>query len=233
MFGVPDFYWELTVREEYWSSDVMCYLRLSDACDILIRGVRLIFRSLGCKHCGILWPHCQSPLWEKNPLRLGPGSLTNDLEENNRNKCDLLSLRVIVEDGHVVTFSLSFFLFLPSSLFLFLFLAPSWCSSIEGPWDVQRGSEDLSFLSRPWWDHNSYSPLFLFFLFGTHLESVITRYRSGNCESVVLNHFAIKAFCTLDPVIVPQSAKCFNSKMVKHCALTNVNSDRGFESRPG
>jgi hypothetical protein len=33
-----------------------------------------------------------------------------------------------------------------------------------------------------------------------------------------------------DPVIVPQSAKCFNSKMVKHCALTNVNSDRGFES---
>jgi hypothetical protein len=38
---------------------------------------------------------------------------------------------------------------------------------------------------------------------------------------------------TFDPVIVPQSAKCLNSKMVKHCALTNVNSDRGFESRPG
>jgi hypothetical protein len=33
--------------------------------------------------------------------------------------------------------------------------------------------------------------------------------------------------------IVPRSAKCLNSKMVKHCALTNVNSDRGFESWPG
>jgi hypothetical protein len=28
----------------------------------------------------------------------------------------------------------------------------------------------------------------------------------------------------LDPVIVPQSAKCLNSKMVKHCALTKINS---------
>jgi hypothetical protein len=37
--------------------------------------------------------------------------------------------------------------------------------------------------------------------------------------------------CT--PHIVPQSVKCFNSKMVKHCALTNVNADRGFESWPG
>jgi hypothetical protein len=36
-----------------------------------------------------------------------------------------------------------------------------------------------------------------------------------------------------NPVIVPQSSKCFNSKMVKHYALTNVNSDRGFESWPG
>jgi hypothetical protein len=34
----------------------------------------------------------------------------------------------------------------------------------------------------------------------------------------------------LDPVIVPRSAKCFYSKMVKDCALTKVNSDRGFES---
>jgi hypothetical protein len=34
-------------------------------------------------------------------------------------------------------------------------------------------------------------------------------------------------------LIVPQSAKCLNSKMVKHCALTIVNSDRGFESWPG
>jgi hypothetical protein len=71
-----------------------------------------------------------------------------------------------------------------------------------------------------------------------------------HCESAVLNHFAITAFCTLrnhnwiqllfrkvqnaviakwlstalsqmDPVIVPQSAKCCNSKMVKHCALTD------------
>jgi hypothetical protein len=29
-------------------------------------------------------------------------------------------------------------------------------------------------------------------------------------------------------LIVPQSAKCFYSKMVKRCALTNVNYDRGF-----
>ena len=37
----------------------------------------------------------------------------------------------------------------------------------------------------------------------------------------------------LDPVIVPSSAKCLNSKMVEHYALTNVNSDRGFESWSG
>ncbi len=28
----------------------------------------------------------------------------------------------------------------------------------------------------------------------------------------------------IDPVIVPLSAKCLNSKMVKHCALTKINS---------
>jgi hypothetical protein len=33
--------------------------------------------------------------------------------------------------------------------------------------------------------------------------------------------------------MVPRSAKCFYGKVGKHCALTNVNSDRGFESWPG
>ncbi len=50
------------------------------------------------------------------------------------------------------------------------------------------------------------------------------------CESAVINHFDIKAFCTLRN---NNWIQLLFRKMVKHCALTNVNSDRGFESRPG
>ena len=35
------------------------------------------------------------------------------------------------------------------------------------------------------------------------------------------------------PVIVPHSVNCFYGKVGKRSALTNVNSDRGFESWPG
>ncbi len=40
----------------------------------------------------------------------------------------------------------------------------------------------------------------------------------------------VKDYTLTDPVIVPRSVKYFYIKMNKNCPLTNVNSDRGFES---
>ena len=49
----------------------------------------------------------------------------------------------------------------------------------------------------------------------------------AQCLTILLyKHFALCG--TMIQLIVPQSAKCFYIKMVKHCALTNVDSDRGF-----
>jgi hypothetical protein len=55
----------------------------------------------------------------------------------------------------------------------------------------------------------------------------------AQCLTILLfKHFALcgtitgSSYCSVkckmlkDPVIVPESAKCLNSKMVKHCALT-------------
>ncbi len=63
--------------------------------------------------------------------------------------------------------------------------------------------------------------------------------RSGDmnghrCESAVFKQFTMKAFCTVKWIqsIVPQSAKCFYSKLVKHCALTKINSVTVGTERP-
>jgi hypothetical protein len=55
------------------------------------------------------------------------------------------------------------------------------------------------------------------------------------CESAVLNHCALKASCTSRnniQLIVPRSARCFYSTMVKHCALTKINSVTVGTERP-
>ncbi len=50
----------------------------------------------------------------------------------------------------------------------------------------------------------------------------------------VTNLIFVRAQCfTIDPVIVPRSENCFCITIVKDYSLTNVKSDRGFESWPG
>ncbi len=58
------------------------------------------------------------------------------------------------------------------------------------------------------------------------LEPTVT---SDICESAVLNHFAIKAFCTSRnnnwiQLLFCEVQKCFYCKMVKQCALTPSTS---------
>jgi hypothetical protein len=80
--------------------------------------------------------------------------------------------------------------------------------------------------------------IYIFIYIYSLLPLYTERERGRECESVAFYQLCHKsnlrfADSNWFQLIVPRSAKCLNSKMVKHCALTNVNSDRGFESWPG